>query len=37
MGTLANSEEPDEMPHNARFHQALHCTVRQNQFLNYNL
>ena len=25
MGTLANSEDPDEMPHNAAFHQSLHC------------
>ena len=24
MGTLTNSEEPDEMAHNARFHQKLH-------------
>ena len=25
MGTLANSEDPDEMQHNAAFHQYLHC------------
>ena len=25
MGTLENSEDPDEMPHNAAFHQGLHC------------
>ena len=24
MGTLANSEDPDEMQHNAAFHQVLH-------------
>ena len=24
MGTLVNSEEPDEMQHNAAFHQCLH-------------
>ena len=24
MGTLANSEDPDEMPHN---HQGLHCLL----------
>ena len=24
MGTLANSEDSDEMPHNAAFHQGLH-------------
>ena len=27
--TLANSEEPDEMPHNMAFHQCLHCLLRQ--------
>ena len=45
MGTLANSEDPDEMLHNAAFHQGLHCLLRQNRssekeikdlFLNYN-
>ena len=30
-GTLANSEDPDEMLHNAAFHQGLHCLLRQNQ------
>ena len=25
MGTLLNSEDPDEMQHNAAFHQGLHC------------
>ena len=24
-GTLINSDGPDEMPHNAAFHQGLHC------------
>ena len=24
-GTFANSEDPDEMPHTAAFHQGLHC------------
>ena len=28
MGFLANIEDPDEMPHNAAFHQALHCLLR---------
>ena len=30
MGTYANSEDPDEMLHNAAFHQGLHCLLRQN-------
>ena len=25
MGTLANSEDPDEMQHSAAFHLGLHC------------
>ena len=42
--TLANSEDPDEMQHNAAFHQGLHClkgkkdlTKEYILFLNYNL
>ena len=31
MGTLANSVDPDEMPHNAAFHQGLDCLLRQNR------
>ena len=27
-GTLANSEDPDEMPLNAAFNQGLHCLLR---------
>ena len=27
MGTLANSEDPDEMQHYAAFHQGLHCLL----------
>ena len=30
-GTLANSEDPDEMPLNAAFHQGLHSLLGQNQ------
>ena len=30
MGTLVNSEDPNEMPHSA-FHQGQHCLLRQNQ------
>ena len=29
MDNLANSEDPDEMPHNAAFHQVLHCLLRK--------
>ena len=28
--SLANSEDPDEMPHDAAFHQGLHYWLRQN-------
>ena len=31
MGTLANSDDPDEMQHNAAFHQGLHCLLRLKQ------
>ena len=31
MGILANSVDPDEMPHYVAFHQGLHCLLRQNQ------
>ena len=31
MGTLANSEDPDKMQHNAAFHQGLHCLLRLKQ------
>ena len=31
MGTLANSADPDEMQHNAAFHQGLHCLLRLKQ------
>ena len=31
MGTLANSDGPDEMQHNAAFHQGLHCLLRLKQ------
>ena len=42
MVNFANSEDPDEMPHNAAFHQGLHCLPRQNRssevkyFLTFN-
>ena len=28
--TLANSADPDEMQHDAAFHQGLHCLLRLN-------
>ena len=31
MGTLSNSEDPDEMQHNAAFHQGLHYLLRFKQ------
>ena len=31
MGFLANSDDPDEMQHNAAFHQGLHCLLRLKQ------
>ena len=46
MGTLAKSEDSDEMLHNSAFHQSLHCLLRLKQFSeaeisilvgNYNL
>ena len=27
MGTLAKSEDPDEMQHNSAFHPGLHCLL----------
>ena len=32
MGTLASSEDQDEMQHNAELHQGLHCFLRLKQF-----
>ena len=32
MRTLANSEDPDEMPQNASFHQGLQCLLKQKSF-----
>ena len=31
MGILANSEDPDEMLHNAAFHQGLHYLLQLKQ------
>ena len=28
MSNLANSDDQDEMPHNAAFHKGLHCLLR---------
>ena len=39
MGTFTNSEDQDEMQHNAAFHQGLHCLLRYNIYLDkkYNI
>ena len=31
LGALANSEDPDQMQHNAAFDQGLHCLLRLKQ------
>ena len=31
MGTLPNSEDPDEIPHNWAFDHGLHCLLRLKQ------
>ena len=31
MRTLANTEAPDEMPHNVAYHQDLHCLLRKKE------
>ena len=31
MGTMANSEYPEEMPNKVSFRQGLHCLQRQNR------
>ena len=31
MGTFANSEDPDEMQHNAAFHRGFHCLLKFKQ------
>ena len=31
LGTLANGEDPDEIQHDAAFHQGLHCLLRLKQ------
>ena len=35
MGTLKNSEDPDEMSHIETFHQGMKTLVRQNQFSEF--
>ena len=30
MSTLSNSEDPDEMPQSAAFHQGIHCLLLTN-------
>ena len=36
MGTFTNSENPDEMPHNAAFYQGLRC-LKDLQTKEYNI
>ena len=36
MGTLANSEDPDEMQHNTAFHQGLYCAKIKTIFRERN-
>ena len=35
MGTLTNSEDPDEMLHNAAFPQDLHCLLKTKEILSF--
>ena len=37
MSNLANSENPDEMPHNASFYHGLHCLQKQNGLQGVNI
>ena len=38
MGTFTNSEDPDEMMHNAAFQQGLHCKGKKDlQTKKYNI
>ena len=34
MGNLTNSEDTDEMSHNAAFNQGLHCLLKQMKKVN---
>ena len=34
MGMLTNSKDPDEMLHNAEFHQGLHCLLKKTRSLD---
>ena len=33
---FTNSEDPDEMSHNAAFHQGLHCLLKQKRYSDKN-
>ena len=37
MSNLANSENPDEMPHKMAFHQDLHCLLKQKKIKNIHV
>ena len=34
MGMLTNSKDPDEMLHNAAFHQGVHCLLKKTRSLD---
>ena len=36
-GTLANSEDPDEMPHKVAFYQGLHCLLFKIKTINRDI
>ena len=37
IGHLVNSEDPDEIPHNADFHQGLYCLLRYKRSSDKNV
>ena len=37
IGTFTNSEDPDEMPHLAEFHQGLHFLLKSKRSLDQNI
>ena len=33
MGSMVNTEDPDEMPHMVAFHQGLHCLLLKTKWI----